>query len=140
MTTWVHCGRLAALNAIVGIALSGLQAAAKRLQVTASNVANMANRADVAADGTVAAGLFRPAQVQQVAAAGGGTEAVVQAVEPAFHIVPDPSRDGGRVAMANVDLAQQTVEMILAKSAYRANAAIIRTAEEMDDVLLDIKA
>ncbi len=128
------------MNAIVGIALSGLQAAARRLQVTASNVANMANRADVAADGTVAAGLFRPARVHQVATAGGGTEAVVQPVEPPFHIVPDPSRDDGRAAMPNVDLAQQMVEMMLAKSAYKANAAIIRTAEEMDDALLDIKA
>ncbi len=132
------------MNAIMGIALSGLQAATKRLQVGASNVANMANRGAVAADGTVEAGLYRPQQVVQVATTGGGVQAFARPVDPAFHIVPDPSGalagNDGRVAMPNVDLAEQTVEMIVAKTAYKANAAMIAVAQELDDVLLDIKA
>ena len=132
------------MNTIMGIAASGLQAAAKRLQVSASNIANMANRGAVTADGTAEGtadtGLYRPGQVVQVATAGGGVRAFARPVDPAFHIVPDPSGHGGRVAMPNVDLAEQTVEMIVAKSAYKANAAVIEVARELDDVLLDIKA
>ncbi len=128
------------MNTIMGIAVSGLQAAAKRLQVSASNIANMANRGAVTAEGTVAADLYRPHQAVQVTTPGGGVRAFARPVDPAFHIVPDPSGNGGRVAMPNVDLAEQTVEMILAKTAYKANAAVIEVARELDDVLLDIKA
>ena len=62
-------------------------------------------------------------------------QAFARPVDPAFHIVPDPSgaRSGaqsgdGRIAMPNVDLAEQTVEMIVAKTAYKANAAVIEVA------------
>ena len=132
------------MNTIIAIAVSGLQAAAKRLQVDASNVANMANRSAVGADGAVEAGLYRPRQVVQVATPGGGVQAFARPVDPAFHIVPAPSAaqsgNGGPVAMPNVDIGEQVVEMIVAKTAYKANAAVIAVAQELDDVLLDIKA
>ena len=128
------------MNTIMGIAVSGLQAAAKRLQVSASNIANMANRGAITADGTAESGLYRPHQTVQVATPGGGVRAFARPIDPAFHIVPDLSGDSGRVAMPNVDLAEQVVEMILARTAYKANAAVIEVARDLDDVLLDIKA
>ena len=127
------------MNPIIGIALSGLQAAAKRLHIGASNVANMANRGRLSADGIAAPGLHRPRQMVQVATPHGGLRAVTRPVDPAFHIVPDPSAAGGRCVMANVDLGEQVVERIVAKTAYRANAAVIAVAQELDQVLLDIK-
>ena len=128
------------MNQIIGMALSGLQAAAKRLHIGASNVANMANRGRLSADDIAAPGLHRPRQVVQVATPHGGVRAFARPVDPAFHVVPDPSAAGGGIAMPNVDPGEKVVEMIVAKTAYRANAAVIAVAQELDQVLLDIKA
>ena len=42
--------------------------------------------------------------------------------------------------MPNVNLAEELVTQILAENAYAANAAAIRTQDEVTDSLLDIKA
>lgn len=41
---------------------------------------------------------------------------------------------------ANVDLASEVVDMTLAKTAFSANVAVIKTADEMQGSLLDILA
>ncbi|MFN3513788.1 MAG: flagellar basal body rod C-terminal domain-containing protein [Phenylobacterium sp.] len=41
---------------------------------------------------------------------------------------------------AQVDLVAETVEQIGAKTAFSANAAVVRTADEMNKALLDILA
>ncbi len=97
------------MNPIIGIALSGLQAAAKRLHIGASSVANMANRGRLSADGIAAPGLHRSRQRVQVATPHGGVRAVARPIDPVFHVVPDPSVAGGRIAMPNVDPGEQVV-------------------------------
>lgn len=46
----------------------------------------------------------------------------------------------GSPAGGDVDLAQEAVEMIGAKAALKANVQVMRTADEMTGVLLDILA
>jgi len=46
----------------------------------------------------------------------------------------------GAIEASNVDIAQEAIEQIMAKTAFRANANVIRTANEMTGTLLDIKA
>ncbi len=46
----------------------------------------------------------------------------------------------GAVELSNVDIAEEVVGQILSKTAFRANASVIRTADEMTGTLLDIKA
>ena len=41
---------------------------------------------------------------------------------------------------SNVDLAKEAVEQVQAKVAFKANAAVIRSANEMTGVLLDMLA
>ncbi|MDB5468574.1 MAG: protein of unknown function domain protein [Caulobacter sp.] len=41
---------------------------------------------------------------------------------------------------SNVDLAKEVVEQVQAKTAFKANVAVIRTADEMTGVLLDMLA
>jgi flagellar hook protein FlgE len=41
---------------------------------------------------------------------------------------------------SNVDLAKEAVEQIEAKVAFKANAEVIRTADKMTGVLLDMLA
>ncbi len=44
------------------------------------------------------------------------------------------------VAFANVDLVAERVEQITARSAFMANLAVLKTAGEMEQSLLDVKA
>ncbi len=46
----------------------------------------------------------------------------------------------GAVELSNVDIAEEVVGQILSKAAFRANASVIRTADELTGTLLDIKA
>lgn len=45
----------------------------------------------------------------------------------------------GMLEMSNVDIAAEVVDQILAKTAFKANASVIRTSDEMVGTLLDIK-
>lgn len=46
----------------------------------------------------------------------------------------------GAVELSNVDIVEEVVSQILAKTAFKANINVIRTANEMTGTLLDIKA
>ncbi len=127
------------MNVTRSIALSGIQAAATRLQVSAGNVANATARGEAPADGGEAQGLYRPGEVVQTAAANGGTEAKTRPVEPAHITVPDPNSDSGTAAVPNVDLAKEVAEQAISEVAYKANAEVLRTVGELERTLLDIK-
>jgi flagellar basal body rod protein FlgC len=72
------------MSSISTIALSGMNAAARRLEVSASNVANVASTGALPnADGTVPAGeptAYAPLEVVQTANADGGTQTSVTTV------------------------------------------------------------
>ena len=121
------------------IALSGLQAASTRLAVSAGNVANMTARRPLEADGN-APGLYRPQRTIQTSTVGGGTQASTAAIEPAQLAIADPNSPTGQAAVPNVDLGREAVEQIQAELSYKANAAIIRTAWDMEKSLLDMFA
>jgi flagellar basal-body rod protein FlgG len=57
--------------------------------------------------------------------------------------VPGASNAGrvisGAIETSNVDIAEEVVNQILAKTAFKANANVIRTADEMIGTILDIK-
>lgn len=46
----------------------------------------------------------------------------------------------GAIETSNVDIAEEAVDQILATNAFRANANVIRAADEMTGTVLDIKA
>jgi flagellar basal body rod protein FlgC len=118
------------------ISLSGLQAASTRLAVAGSNIANARSAGD--ADGE---GLHRPMRVEQSAEPGGGTRATPVPVEPPTMpvLAPDDPRAGedATVDYPNLSLAEQFVEMKLAKIAYQANLAALEVGDEMLGELLD---
>lgn len=136
------------MSSISAIALSGLNAASLRLQVSASNVANAQSTGALPnTNGTLPAGApqaYAPLEVVQSASAGGGVQTSVTTVTPSTTTVFDPqasfANQDGLVAAPNVDLASEFVGQLLASYNYAANATVLKTDDRMMQSLLDITA
>ena len=126
------------------IAVSGLSVASLRLQVAASNIANASS--DGPLPGTPNPESFPPAysalRVNQMDNFGGGTSATVTNVLPPTIATYDPTApyaDGrGMVASPNVDLANELVQVLVARFSYAANAQVIRVDAQMSAALFNI--
>jgi flagellar basal-body rod protein FlgC len=129
----------------LSIAASGLAAASLRLQVSASNVANMSDTGPLpdTANASAVPADYVPLRVDQVDI-GGATSATAVPVSPSYVPQVDPSEpyaDGnGLVAAPNVDLANEAVQQIIARYELVANAKVMQVEAQMMQSLLDIKA
>jgi flagellar basal-body rod protein FlgC len=130
------------------IALSGMNAATRRLEVSASNVANVSSTGALPdASGTVPAGAptaYAPLELVQTASAGGGTQTTVTTAKPATVATFDPqapfANQDGLVAAPNVDLAQEMISQLVAKYSFAANAKVMKADDDMSKTLIDMKA
>jgi flagellar basal body rod protein FlgG len=106
------------------VALSGLYASEKRLQVAANNIAN-ANT-----DG------FKSQAVEQTSVAGGGVATRV--------VVPNaaqaPVNAGDVPKPSDVSLEQNVIEANFATYSAQANLKVLQTQKKLDQYLLDIQA
>jgi flagellar basal-body rod protein FlgC len=147
---------------ILSIATSGLSAASLRVNVAASNIANVQTTGPLPASGgsssSVGAGssstsstfpaAYVPLRVDQVdqssGSTPGGTIASVSTVSPSYTAQSDPSapfaNQDGLVAAPNVDLASEFVQLLTAKYAFAANAKVVQTYYGTTKSLLDITA
>ncbi|WP_322515217.1 flagellar basal body rod C-terminal domain-containing protein [Rhodopseudomonas palustris] len=136
------------MSSISAIAVSGLKATTRRLEVSASNVANQQSTGTLpAANGTVPAGApqaYKPLQVVQTAVPGSGTQTSVTTTTPGTIAVSDPQApfadENGMVAAPNVDLAQELIGQMVAKYSYTANLATLKADRDMTKALLDATA
>jgi flagellar basal-body rod protein FlgC len=147
----------------LSIATSGLSGASLRLNVAASNIANVLTTGPLPATGGSGASgggagtasnnsnlpaVYVPLQVNQVdqssGSTPGGTVATVSAVSPGFVPQSDPgapfANQDGLVAAPNVDLASEFVQLLTAKYAFAANAKVVQTYYGTTKSLLDITA
>ncbi len=128
------------------IAVSGLNVAALRIQVAASNIANALSNGPM--PGTSNPENFPPAyellRVNQTDTIDGGTSATVASVSPATVSTFDPTAPfanaDGFVASPNVDLASEMIQLLIARISYSANAQVIRADAQMSAALLNITA
>ncbi len=133
------------MAASIGIALSGLTAQTRRLDASASNVANVRSTGAVPTNDGTAEGKRAPYQPLAVAQtdANPGTRATYTPITPAYlqEYAPDDSaaNGAGMVAAPNVDLAIERVNQMSASRAYGANIAVVRTQDQMLTSLLDSK-
>ncbi|PZA10704.1 flagellar biosynthesis protein FlgC [Rhodopseudomonas palustris] len=133
------------MSSISSIAVSGLKAATRRLEVSASNVANQQSTGALPdTNGKVPAGAqqpYRPLQVNQTDAPTGGTQTSLGTSSPATVPVSDPqapfANADGMVAAPNVDLAQEFIGQMVAKYSYAANLATLKADKAMTKSLLD---
>jgi flagellar basal-body rod protein FlgC len=128
------------------IALSGLNAASLRLLVASINIANSLS------DGPLPGvpnpenfpAAYTPLRVNQTDVVGGGTSATVSAISPATVPAFDPTapfaNNDGFVASPNIDLANEVIQLLIARSNYAANAQVIRADAQMSAALLNITA
>jgi flagellar basal-body rod protein FlgC len=136
------------MSSISTIALSGMNAAAQRLQVSASNLANVSSTGFLPAiNGAVPAGAqqaYAPLRVDQTAAPGGGTQTTLTATTPSYTAVSDPqspfANQNGLVAAPNVDTSSELVDQMIASYSFTANAAIMKAGDRMSKTLLDMTA
>lgn len=127
----------------INTAVSSLQVNSKKLEVSASNIANVASKGSMQENGKAP---YVPQTVQQQTIESGGetigVKAVTQAKEPAFIPSLDPDSpfadDNGVVGLPNVNLGEEFVNMKTAEISYKASAKVMETAIEMQESLLDI--
>ena len=129
------------MNAI-HTALSGLLAATKRVEAGASNIANQLTAGSLEDPDNAP---YTPLTVQQESLKGTdgssfGVKSEFAPKNPAFVPAYDPdspfANQEGVIGLPNVDLAEEAVNLTIAKASYKASAAVIRTAREMSDDLL----
>lgn len=122
----------------IGIALTGLDAASKKLYASASNIANSQTVGSL--DGTGRAA-YTPIDTQYKSSTGGTVRTEFVNRTPAF--VPSfapgsPFADqNGLVAAPNVNLGEELINSASAVHSYKANAFVIATAQDLADTLLD---
>lgn len=131
----------------ISIALSGLNAQKQRLAASASNIANISTGGTVptADPASPASTVYRPLRVSFTPTGeGGGVQATVTADEEGYSVIYDPesihANEEGLVAVPNVDLATESVHVLLAKTSFKANLAVIKTQDELLGDLLDTLA
>jgi len=136
------------MSSILSIAISGMQAAATRLQVSANNVANVLSTGALPDEqGNYPPGAQRayvPQRVEQADLIDGGTRAIVSGLWPSYVPVYDPgspyANADGQVAYPNVDLTEEAIQQLVARYTFAANARVVTAYDQIVKSLIDIKA
>jgi flagellar basal-body rod protein FlgC len=109
-------------------ALSGLAAFTKQVEITGHNVANIDTEE------------FKKSNTELVSVETGGVLPVVRKDESSG---PTVLSDGGHGApikeLLNLDLGEETVNLILGQRGFEANLQTLNTADQMLGTILDIK-
>ena len=130
------------MDSVAAIALTGLNTASTRVQVSASNLANMGDAAPLPGSGVAGPAPFVPTRVQTVSLGAGGVQAQLSAAQPGTTPAysPDsPYADAhGMVAEPDVDPATELVGQMQALQQYRASAALIAVDDRMQKAALDL--
>ena len=116
-------------------ALAGMHAAQDQLNVAAENIANMNST------GGDSGTAYHAKRAEQYTDAFGAPVVVVQEKQPPTLklYAPDLSaaNQDGIVEVPNVNLAEEIVNIKQAEISYRASIAVMKTAAEMQDVLIN---
>ncbi|MBT9292854.1 flagellar basal body rod protein FlgC [Prosthecodimorpha staleyi] len=127
--------------AAISIALSGANAAVRRLENSAANVANVSTTGTVP-DGTGASTAYQPMVVSQQSVPGGGVTTTLVPQRPGFALRYDPTSPDadprGMVGAPDIDLATEAVTQLTARLDYRAALKVMQVADEMLQSTLDL--
>ena len=134
----------------LSIALSGLLASKQRADVAANNIANVTTSGSVPGDDVEnPKDVYIPQEVTQTSVTtqngdGAGVRTDVETRDPGYQLVHDPdsvfANADGFIAVPEIDLAEEIVNLQLASTIFKANAKVIEAVNEINDRLLDIEA
>ena len=129
----------------ISTALTGLFAASKKVEASASNIANMGTTGSL--DPNSPNQPYQALTTVQTAMPGGGVSATNIPQKPGFvdAYAPDSpfANAEGLDGAPDVDLAAEAVNLKIAELSYKANLNVLKTANEMSEELsrlLDEKA
>ncbi|MFA7277243.1 MAG: flagellar basal body rod C-terminal domain-containing protein [Pseudobdellovibrionaceae bacterium] len=122
----------------ISTAVSGLTAASRKLAVATENIVNASSVGSLDPNSPNQAYAAQTTLAKSVG--GGGVQTVTLTREPPFvpSFQPDSpfANEDGLVNAPNVNLDEELVNTKLAEQAYKANAQVIRTTSDMQDVLV----
>ncbi len=128
------------LTSMMSISTSGLNAAATRLEASASNIAN-AQSSGPLPDASGSSNAYQPLRVTQSDVKGGGVSARLTRIPDPYVTTSDPTspdaNEDGLVAMPNVDMAGEMVNILTARMSYEASAKTMKVANDMMKTTLD---
>ena len=123
----------------IDIALSGLNAAGRRLEVSANNLANQFSTKSIV-NGQQTDSPYQPQKVDQISLSTGGVITQVNNATPATVTVPDLQGAGATTEAPAVDQATEIVQQLMASYDFKANLKTIKVQDDLFKSLLDIKA
>ncbi len=115
------------MSAAFGIAISAIRALFTKLDVTANNIAN-ANTDS-----------FKKSRVDMQESAPGGVKVSISTVDTPGDLVPPAEGETAARETSNVSLEEEMVNLIITQYTFSANLKTLKTEEEMQKNLLDIK-
>ncbi|MEN6370677.1 MAG: flagellar basal body rod protein FlgC [Armatimonadota bacterium] len=126
----------------IDISASGLFAQRTRLDAIANNIANVnTTRTDTGGPYKKQEVVFRSRTADDGTTAGVDVEEVVESQAPS-RMIHDPSNPDanseGMVAMPNVNIVEEMVDMVSATRAYEANVQAIQAAKSMASKALEL--
>ena len=107
-------------------ALTALRAFDTKLDINANNIAN------VNTDG------FKKSRAILQEAPPGGVRVDLQQIQTPGILLGTNEKTGAELESSNVNLAEEFVDQIITRYAFEANVVSIKTADEMQQTLLDI--
>lgn len=128
----------------INIALTGLAAATRQLNASASNIANLQTVGSLEEGGQAP---YTPLTATQTTITGeGGQPFGVSSTytprNPPFVPAFDPDSpfadENGVIGVPNINLAEEAVNLNLAELQFKANVSVIKTADELNEELLSI--
>ncbi len=109
-------------------ALSGLSGFTKQVEVTGHNLANVNTEE------------FKKSNTELVSVETGGVLPVIRKDESAGPtVLTDRDHGSPTVALSNVDLGGETIDLIIGQRGFEANLQTLNTADQMLGTILDVK-
>lgn len=121
----------------IGIAITGLDAASKRLYASTSNIVNSRSIGKLDGSGRQA---YTPIEAQSRSVNGGMSTSFVgkqPAFVPSFQPGSPFANTQGLVATPNVNVTEELINAKEAEHIYKANALLIDKAQDLAETLLD---
>ncbi len=130
------------MDAGLKASLSGINAAAARINVASSNIANAGSTAAIDENGDIVNKPYKPLEVvQSTPQEGAGTLATVKSIASPSVPVYDPSKSvadqNGIVQFPNVDEGEQALNLILARNSYKASVTTLQATDKAYSSLID---